>query len=104
MDETEDPVESVRIIEKELKKFSDELGERERWLILNKVDLIPEEERQAHCGEIVKRLDWKGKVFMISAATSLNTKELTKKIMQTIDDQAYQLEQEQNQQKANDED
>jgi len=76
------------------------LGERERWLILNKVDLIPEDERQAHCDEIVKRLKWKGNVFMISAATSLNTKELTNKIMQTIEDKAYQLEQDKAQEKA----
>ena len=89
MDETEDPVESVRIIEKELHKFSDELGQRERWLVLNKIDLLPPDEQQAHCDDIVKRLDWKGKVFMISAATGLNTKDLTKEIMRSMDDAAY---------------
>ncbi len=104
MDESEDPVQSVKIIEKELQKFSDELGERERWLILNKVDLIAEDKRQAHCDEIVKKLKWKGKVFMISAATSLNTKELTNKIMQTIEDKAYQLEQDEAQEKASSKD
>ncbi len=104
MDESEDPVQSVKIIEKELQKFSDELGERERWLILNKVDLIAEHKRQAHCDEIVKKLKWKGKVFMISAATSLNTKELTNKIMQTIEDKAYQLEQDEAQEKASSKD
>jgi len=55
--------------------------------------LLPEDVRQAHCDDIVKRLNWKGKVFMISAATGLNTKDLTKKIMQAIDDQVYQAEQ-----------
>ena len=93
MDETEDPVHSVKVIENELQKFSDELGERERWLILNKIDLLPEDQRQAHCDDIVKRLKWEGKVFMVSAATGLNTKDLTKKIMQAIDDQVYLLEQ-----------
>ena len=97
MDETEDPVESVHIIEKELQKFSDELGQRERWLVLNKIDLLPPDEQQAHCDDIVKRLDWKGKVFMISAATGLNTKELTKEIMRSMDDAVY-LEEQQNQQ------
>jgi len=100
MDANEDPVHSVQIIENELQKFSDDLGERERWLVLNKVDLIAEDERQAHCDEIVKNLKWKGKVFMISAATSLNTKELTNKIMQTIEDKAYQAEQDKAQDKA----
>jgi GTP-binding protein len=99
MDETEDPVESVRVIEKELHKFSDELGQRERWLVLNKIDLLPADEQQAHCDDIVKRLNWKGKVFMLSAATGLNTKDLTKEIMRSMDDAVYLDEQKQQQEK-----
>ncbi len=99
MDETEDPAESVNIIEKELQKFSDELGQRERWLVLNKIDLLPPDEQKAHCDDIVKRLKWKGKVFMISAATGLNTKELTKEIMRSMDDAVYEDEQKELQQK-----
>ncbi len=89
MDEREDPVESIRVIEKELQKFSTELEERERWLVLNKIDLLPPDEQQQHCDDIVKRLNWKGKVFMISAATGLNTKALTNQIMQSLDDRDY---------------
>ena len=99
IDETEDPVESVKVIEKELHKFSDELGQRERWLVLNKIDLLPPDKQQAHCDDIVKRLDWKGKVFMISAATGLNTKELTKEIMRNMDDAVYLEDQKQQQEK-----
>ncbi|KAG1657056.1 GTPase Obg [Nymphon striatum] len=98
MDETEDPVESVRIIEKELQKFSSELEERDRWLVLNKVDLLPPDEQQKHCDDIVKRLGWKGKVFMISAATGLNTKALTNQIMQSLDEKAYLETQNKNEQ------
>jgi len=98
MDENEDPVESIRIIEKELQKFSSELEERERWLVLNKIDLLPPEKQQQHCDDIVKRLDWKGKVFRISAATGLNTKALTNQIMQSLDDKAYLETQNQNEQ------
>lgn len=97
MDQSEDPVHSVQTIEKELHKYSEELGERERWLILNKIDLLPVDQQQAHCDDIIKRLNWQGKVFMISAATGLNTNKLTNSIMQYLDDQAYLLEQEQNQ-------
>ncbi len=57
--------------------------------VLNKIDLLPPDKQQAHCDDIVKRLDWKGKVFMISAATGLNTKELTKEIMHSMDDAVY---------------
>ena len=99
MDESEDPAESVRVIEKELQKFSDELGQRERWLVLNKIDLLPPDEQKAHCDDIVKRLNWKGKVFMISAATGLNTKDLTKEIMRSMDDAVYLEEQKQQQEK-----
>ena len=93
MDQNDDPVHSVRVIENELKKFGNELENRERWLVLNKIDLLPPNEQQAHCDDIVKRLDWKGKVFRVSAATGLNTKDLTYQIMQYIDEQSYQKEQ-----------
>ncbi len=98
MDEREDPVESIRVIEKELHKFSTDLEQRERWLVLNKIDLLPPEKQQKHCDDIVKRLNWKGKVFMISAATGLNTKALTNQIMQSLDDKAYLETQNQNEQ------
>lgn len=88
-----DPVDSVRIIEKELENFSDELATRERWLVLNKIDLLPADEQKSYCDEIIKRLKWKGKVAMISAATGLNTQDLSYQIMQYLDDQAYQEEQ-----------
>ena len=99
MDEAEDPVESVRVIENELKKFGNELESRERWLVLNKIDLLPSDEQQAHCDDIVKRLGWKGEVFTISAATGLNTKDLTYQIMQYMDDKVYNKEQEELQNK-----
>ncbi len=79
-DET-DPVESVRIIERELAKFSDDLAQRERWLVLNKVDLLPPDERDAVCDDIIKRLDWQGPVFRIAALASEGTKKLAQAIM-----------------------
>ena len=98
MNEEEDPVHSVRVIENELKKFGSSLEDRERWLVINKIDLLPPEEQKERFDDIVKRLDWKGKVFSISAATGMNTKELTYQIMQYMDEQTYQKEQEELQQ------
>ncbi len=80
-----DPVESVRIIERELAKFSDELVQRERWLVLNKVDLLPEDERDAICDDIVKRLDWQGPVFRTAALASEGTQRLTQEIMKHME-------------------
>ena len=42
-----DPVEQVRAIEQELAKFDPELLERPRWLVLNKADVLAEDEREA---------------------------------------------------------
>ncbi len=98
MNQEDDPAESVRIIEKELARYSlenneDSLAGRERWLVFNKIDLLPPDEQQARCDEIVKKLGWQGKAYAISAATGLNTKELSYDIMRYLDDQAYYQEQ-----------
>lgn len=61
-----DPVENMKAISEELAKFDPELLAKERWLVLNKVDLVPPESLEQHCNDIVNRLGWKGKVFLVS--------------------------------------
>lgn len=68
-----DPVEQVHAIEHELAKFDPELLDRPRWLVLNKEDVLPEDERQAIAEEIVKRLEWKEPWFLVSAIARENT-------------------------------
>ncbi len=80
-----DPVEDVKAIAHELEKFSAELGERERWLVLNKIDMVPEDERKALCRDLVERLDWRGPVFEISALAKQGTRELVFAIMEVIE-------------------
>lgn len=82
------PAESVRVIAHELEKFSETLAGRPRWLVLNKVDMISEEDRDAHCQAIVDELDWDGPVFWISALTGEGTKPLVQAIMRWIEEQA----------------
>lgn len=67
LDGETDPVEQVKTIEAELKQFDPALLKRPRWLVLNKADLLPEDERKKTAKEIVKRLKWKGPWFLISA-------------------------------------
>ncbi|HSH48209.1 MAG TPA: Obg family GTPase CgtA [Halomonas sp.] len=62
-----DPVEAVQAIAHELGQFSPTLAERPRWLVLNKLDLLPEDQRDAVVDDILKRLDHDGPVFRISA-------------------------------------
>jgi len=80
-----DPVKDVKAIAHELKKFSAELGGRERWLVLNKIDMVPEDERKALCQDLVERLDWQGPVFEISALAKQGTRELVFAIMDVIE-------------------
>ncbi|MGM0985140.1 MAG: Obg family GTPase CgtA [Pseudomonadota bacterium] len=68
-----DPVEAAEAIIHELGEFSPALAELPRWLVLNKLDLLPAEEREAVADEIVRRLGWEGPVFRISAISSDGT-------------------------------
>ena len=64
-----DPVAQAKAIVLELKKYDPELHAKPRWLVLNKLDMVPAEERAARVKDIVKRFKWKGPVFEISALT-----------------------------------
>lgn len=68
-----DPVEAAEAIIHELGEFSPALSELPRWLVLNKLDLLPAEEREAKAEEIVRRLGWEGPVFRISAISADGT-------------------------------
>jgi len=76
-----DPVESARKIVRELEKYSAELAQQPRWLVLNKLDLLPEQEQDARCEQIVAGLDWRGPVFRISALSGAGTDALVKAIL-----------------------
>lgn len=86
------PEHNARVIEKELKTFSSTLSDQDRWLVLNKVDLIPKDEVQDACQKVVTALSWEGPVFYISGLASLGTKSLCATIMDYIDDKRQQEE------------
>jgi GTP-binding protein len=85
-----DPVQEVRLVARELKKFSAELTRRERWLVLNKLDLLPEKKRAAHVREIVRRLRWKRPVFAISAINGAGCRELMRAVMGYLEKQVQE--------------
>lgn len=80
-----DPVAAVKIIEDELAKFSPELAARERWLVINKMDLVPPELQDEYCADIVQRLGWTGPVFRIAAIAGSGTRDLSYRIMDSIE-------------------
>jgi len=79
-----DPVESIKTIAKELEKYSPELAAKERWLVFNKIDLLPEEEVKAHCQAIIKKLKWKKPAFQISALKKQGTQALCYQLMDQL--------------------
>lgn len=79
-DETVDPVQQAKAIAAELKKFDPALYAKPRWLVLNKLDMVPVEERESRVKDIVKRLKHKGPVFEISALTREGCELLVQKI------------------------
>ncbi|ABV35567.1 GTP1/OBG sub domain protein [Shewanella sediminis HAW-EB3] len=80
-----DPIESARAIVGELEKHSPKLASKPRWLVINKKDLLLEEELQERIDHIVKELEWKGEVFTISAYNREGTEELSLKLVDFID-------------------
>ena len=68
-DETVDPVAQAKAIVGELKKYDKKLFDKPRWLVLNKLDMVDNDDRAALVKDFVKRLKWKGPVFEISALT-----------------------------------
>ncbi|HRD68884.1 MAG TPA: GTPase ObgE [Legionella sp.] len=82
-----DPVVSAKAIINELAEYSPDLVNKPRWLVLNKIDMIPDEqEREERIKSIVEGLNWKGKVFSISAISSQGTQQLCYALMQLIDE------------------
>jgi GTP-binding protein len=80
-----DAVQDARAIVAELKKYDDELYRKPRWLVLNKVDLLPEEDREKAMRALVRKLRWKGRTFMISAITGDGCRELVYAVMDHLD-------------------
>ena len=62
-----DPVKDARAIVEELRKYDEDLHAKPRWLVLNKTDLIPEEERAERVAAFIAAFAWEGPVFAISA-------------------------------------
>lgn len=80
-----DPVDNAEKIITELGKFSITLGDKERWLVLNKTDLISPEELKELKAKIKSALNWQGEIFEIAAINKEGCRELCEKLMDTIE-------------------
>ena len=86
------PDQNARVIETELETFSPTLAAGDRWLVLNKIDLLPEDEVEGQCQQVVDALGWEGPVFRMSGQASQGTKALCAAIMDYIDEHRQQEE------------
>ena len=82
-DEAVDPVAEAKAIVEELRKYDEELYNKPRWLVLNKVDML--ENSAEKVAEFVKAYGWKDKCFAISAISGAGCKELVYAIMEHIE-------------------
>ncbi|RYF63589.1 MAG: GTPase ObgE, partial [Comamonadaceae bacterium] len=83
-DDSVDPVAQAKAIVAELKKYDEGLYRKPRWLVLNKLDMVPAEEREQRVADFVKRLRFKGPVFQISALTREGCEPLVQKVYQHV--------------------
>ncbi|WP_367607304.1 Obg family GTPase CgtA [Legionella sp. W05-934-2] len=82
-----DPIKNANEITNELTNYDKSLTDKPCILVLNKVDLIEDEQaRQQKIDDIVKALNWQGPVFAISALTKFGTEKLSYHLMQLIDE------------------
>ncbi len=80
-----DPVHDARAIVGELERYDKALYEKPRWLVLNKIDLVPEAEREARTKAFRKALRWKGPAFAIAAVNGEGCRELVFRIQDWLD-------------------
>lgn len=85
IDPNVDPAREVAAIAGELRKFSEELAAKPRWLVINKIDLLSDDDRKVARDMLLQDLGWTGPVFEVSAASGEGTEALGQAIMQELD-------------------
>ncbi|WP_419420259.1 Obg family GTPase CgtA [Legionella sp. D16C41] len=82
-----DPITNAKVVLQELTQYDPQLINKPRWLVLNKIDMVPDEGERDHIKQtIIQGLNWQDKVFMVSALTGEGTKELCYALMELIDE------------------
>ncbi len=84
-DATVDTKHHVQALVNELRKFDESLYDKPRWLVLNKTDMLPEDERETVCKDFVQELGWPGRFFIISALTGEGCQQLNYAVMDYLE-------------------
>ena len=83
-DESVDPVQQAKSIVSELKKYDATLHAKHRWIVLNKLDMLPVDLREQRVKDFVRRMRWKGPIFQISALTREGCDALVRAVYQHV--------------------
>src|SRR5690606_9959763 len=95
-----DPAVHARKIAEELEKFSPTLARKERWLVLNKLDLVPDGEREALVQRLVSDLGWQGGGFTITAISGGGCEEMCQQSMAAVEEHQTRLQEDTEYQEA----
>lgn len=85
LDDAVEPAQEFKAIEDELAKFSPDLFDKPRWLVINKMDLVLAEEHALVRTDLLEKLHWQGPVFEVSAITGEGTRELGQAVMRELE-------------------
>ncbi len=80
-----DPVRDARAIVRELKRYDPALHAKPRWLVLNKLDLIPAEAREERVRAFLRAYRWKGPAFGVAAVNGEGCRQVVFAIQDWLD-------------------
>ena len=80
------PEDAVRKLQQELVNFDSSLGEKKRWLVFTKKDILSQEESEEISKRVLEELNWTEPWFMISSVTHSGTDELVQSIGRALDE------------------
>ena len=86
IDPSVEPANEVQAIARELERFSSELAEKPRWLVINKIDLLAEDDLEVAREMLLEALGWEAPVFEVSAATGAGTEALGHAVIQALEE------------------
>ena len=81
-----EPADAVLAIARELERFSATLAQRERWLVLNKRDLVDDETFAQRKAAVLDALNWSGPIYEIAAISGDGTQTLCGDLMRYLED------------------
>ncbi len=80
------PIDAIQTIEKELKAFDENLAQKKRWLVLNKIDLLPADEVESYCQTLLQSLSQSNvPVYKVSAVTGQGVELLVQDLMTALE-------------------